>query len=126
MNSSISVSTFFRQEWISTANKVKLLNWKGRLDLCLYASRRSPALLIDEMSNYVPRHSPSDWDAVISRARDIDDDGHAYKFVRALAHGQRVCAPFEGNNAKFSIRGKVWLQIANMGKHTHSHVWTSS
>jgi hypothetical protein len=126
MNSSIFFSTFLRQEWISTANKVKLLSWKGRLDLCLYASRRSPALLIDEISNYVPRHSPSDWNAVISRAREFDDDGHACKFVRALAHGQRVCAPFEGNNAKFRIRGKMWLQIANMGKHIYSHVWTSS
>ncbi|KAI9847964.1 MAG: hypothetical protein M1837_001481 [Sclerophora amabilis] len=114
VNCSIFFSSFLKQPWISTANKVKLLEWKGRLDLCLYASRRSPTLLLDEITNYVPKHpQASDWDAIIERAKVFGDDGHACKFVRALAHAEQVCAPWE-HSEKFRIKGKMWLQLGNM------------
>ena len=89
---------------------------KGRLDLCLYASRRSPPLLLEEITNYAPKYDDSSWNAVFARARAFGDDGHTCKMVRALAHGERVCAPFEGDNPNFRIKGKMWLQLANMGK----------
>ena len=85
------------------------------MDLCSYASRGSPPLLLEEITNYVPKHSPSDWNAVFHRARALKDDGHACKLVRALAHGESVCAPYEGN-AGFRIQGKMWLQLGNMGE----------
>ena len=108
------MSVFIRQPWITTANKVKLLEWKGRLDLSLYASRRSPPLLLDEIVNYRPKHPESDWVAIFKRAYFHSDDGHACKFVRALANGERVCRPYEASD-KFKIKGPMWLQIANMG-----------
>ena len=42
--------------WISDENKARLLEWKGRLDLCMYASRRSPELRMDVIEEYQPKH----------------------------------------------------------------------
>ena len=117
LNSSIFLYTFFKQSWISSANKMKLFNWKGRLDLCLYASRRSPPLLLEEITNYTPKHEQSDWEAVIARARAFDDDGHTCKMIRALAHGESICDWYEEGNPNLPIKGKMWLQMANMGEH---------
>lgn len=119
LNSSIFFSTFARQPWISTTNKVKLLEWKGRLDLCQYASRHCPPLRLEEIIDYVPKVAQSDWNLIFERARAFNDDGHGCKVIRALAHGERVCAPYEGN-PKFRIQGKMWLQLANMGKSLSS------
>lgn len=116
VNSSIFFTSFLKQAWISTPNKIKLLEWKGRLDLALYASRRSPKLLLDEITNYPPEHRSQlqSWDTIINRAKVFKDDGHASKFVRALAHGQQACASYE-NSARFRIKGDMWRQLAQMG-----------
>lgn len=116
MNSSIFFSVFLRQPWIDISSKVKLLTWKGRYDLLLYASRRSPPLLLDEITSYSPKHEESDWDAIFARARIFNDDGHTCKMIRALAHGERACAPYETSNSNFKIQGRMWLQLANMGE----------
>lgn len=74
------------------------------MDLCQYASRGSPTLLLEEIANYVPRRQESsNWDAIFERVNKIDDDGHACKLVRALAHGERICAPWE-KNERFRVR----------------------
>jgi hypothetical protein len=86
------------------------------MDLCQYASRRAPTPLLEEIENYVPkREEASDWDAIFERVNKIDDDGHACKLVRALAHGERLCAPWE-QSEKFRIKGGMWLKLGNMGK----------
>lgn len=61
------------------------------------------------------REEASDWDAIFERVNKVDDDGHACKLVRALAHGERICAPWE-RSQKFRIKGRMWLQLGNMGK----------
>lgn len=101
--------------WISAENKAKLLEYKGRLDLCLYASRRAPPLLLNEITDYKPKQAASGWDDLFKRACASEDDGHAAKFVRALANGERISKPYEGNE-NFRIKGAMWLQLGNMGK----------
>ncbi len=119
VNSSIAVSSLMKQPWISPSNKSKILEYKGRLDLLQYASRGCPQLLIEEISSYIPKKKEaSDWDAIFERVNQIDDDGHAAKLVRALAHGQRNCAPWEKSEA-FKIKDKMWLQLGNMGTSFH-------
>lgn len=78
----------------------------------MYASRRSPGLLLDEIVNY---RSPRDgsWDASIKRIIPLSDDGHASKLVRALAHGEQVCAPYEAKEG-FVIKGDMWRLLAQM------------
>ena len=115
VTSSILLSSFLRLPWISTANKVKLLEYKGRMDLVQYAARRAPELLPNEVTNYVPlQHNASDWSSVIARSNHIDDDGHTCKLVRALAHGQQISQPWEESD-NYRVKGPMWLQLANMG-----------
>ena len=122
VNSSLFFSSFIKQPWISTANKVKLLEWKGRLDLCLYASRGSPTPLLEEITNYVPKGQPSsssEWSTIFERVNALDDDGHACKFIRTLAHAEQICAPWEGSET-FRIKGDMWIQLGNMGRSLFS------
>jgi Questin oxidase-like len=112
INASIFFSTFLKQDWLSASNKIRLLEWKGRLDLAMYASRKSPKLMMGEITDYSPKQV-GDWDAIFKRADRHEDDGHAAKFIRALAHGQQACAPFEEKES-WPVRGELWLQLAHM------------
>lgn len=112
VNSSIFYSSFLKQKWLSDAHKIKLLEWKVWNDLAMYASRKSPELHLDEIRGYKPKQ-PSGWDEVIERVRTMEDDGHASKLVRALAHGQQVCAPYEAKS-EFRLKHDDWLQLAHM------------
>ena len=95
MNCSIFFSSFLAQDWLSTSNKIRLLEWKGRLDLAMYASRRSPKLLLNEITDYSPKQPSDGWEEIFKRVDQHNDDGHAAKLIRALAHGQQVSGPFE-------------------------------
>lgn len=118
VTSSIFFSSFIKQSWISTANKTKLLEYKGRIDLFTYVSRGAPQPLLDEITQYVPkqRSSASDWNPIIERAKIFEDDGHASKLIRALANAERICAPWE-KSEKFRIKGDMWLKLGNMGMY---------
>ncbi|CAK3842346.1 Hypothetical predicted protein [Lecanosticta acicola] len=112
VNCSIFHSAFLKQPWLSDANKVRLLEWKIRLDLAMYASRKSPEIRLQDIRNYQPK-SPSGWEEVQDRVCAIDDDGHASKLVRAIAHGGEICRPFEEKES-FRLKGDDWLQLAHM------------
>ena len=114
VNCSIFFSSFLKQPWISEDNKIRLLEWKGRLDLCMYASRRSPKPLLDEITNYKPKQKSS-LDGILKRVAAVPDDGHAAKLVRALAHGQQVSKPYDASE-NFKIKSDMWLQLEHMGK----------
>lgn len=112
VNSAIFFSKFMELPYLDQKSKLRLLEWKGRLDLAMYVSRNSPALLLDEVTQYSAK---SDWKAVISQAASHpSDDGHLAKLVRLLAHGENVCKPFEKDN--LPISGDMWLRVGNMGK----------
>jgi hypothetical protein len=117
VNSSIFFSAFLKQPWLSTENKIRLLEWKGRNDLTMYASRRSPDVLLDEIENYQPKRSAKEesnqWAGIFERVINYDDDGHATKLVRALAHGQVISEPYE-HKESFRIKKGMWLQLGNM------------
>ncbi|KAK1069700.1 hypothetical protein LTR74_004579 [Friedmanniomyces endolithicus] len=113
LNSSIFFSTFLHQPWITPANKTRLLTYKIWTDLAMYASRASPRIRLDLVRQYVPKY-PSDWDGIFDRVTALaDDDGHAAKLVRALAHGERICAPWEGRG-EFRVKGGDWLGMGHM------------
>jgi len=113
INSSIFFTTFRSLSFLSPAQKVRLLEWKVRIDLALYASRGSPKLLLHEVESYKAKQN-SDWDAIFTRVKNYDDDdGHAAKLVRALAHGEQVSAKWEGKDG-FRIKGDVWRKVGNM------------
>lgn len=94
---------------------MRLLEWKGRVDLLLYVSRGAPELRLDEVTKYKPSR---DWNGVFSEViANAQEDGHASKLVRALAHGEEVCRPYEtqAKEKGLLITGDMWLKIGNMG-----------
>jgi Questin oxidase-like len=110
VNASIFSSTFLAQDWLSDASKRRLLEWKGRMDLAMYASRHSPGLLLNEISNHKLTSSGKD---AFERVRALPDDGHASKLVRAFAHGAVVCRPFE-DKQEFRIKREHWEKLGDM------------
>ena len=116
INSSIFFTTFNAQPWLSEASKMRLLKFKGYVDLTLYASQRAPALLADEISNYIPAKtelSQTSWEGVFTRLFAHGDDGHAVKFGRAVANAKNVVGPYEGESWA-RIKGREWETVANM------------
>ncbi|PMD37389.1 hypothetical protein L207DRAFT_514664 [Hyaloscypha variabilis F] len=126
VNSSIFFPTFNAQPWLSTANKVRLLQWKGYLDLAMYASRRSPPLLLSEITDYTPaKPKEADWSGIFTRLWNFLDDGHAIKLARAVRNGELVGEAWEEKARKvgkengavgdgMKVKGKMWGKIGNM------------
>ncbi|KAF5874272.1 putative hypa-like protein [Botrytis fragariae] len=116
VNSSIFFTSFNKQDFLSEAQKVRLLEWKGRFDLTMYASRRSPELLLEEISGYVPKlleAGDAEWSGLFHRLFEFEDDGHAVKLGRTVAHAEVVSQGYEDQDwAK--IKSFMWLKIGNM------------
>ncbi|RAL09166.1 questin oxidase family protein [Aspergillus homomorphus CBS 101889] len=116
LNSSIFFSKIISLPFLDTKTKLRLLEWKGRLDLMLYVSRGTPELYLDEITKYPTSHS---WETIFAYCNRLpEDDGHLAKLVRALANGERACRPFE-NQRGWPVRGDMWLRIANMGRSSN-------
>lgn len=117
VNCSIFFSTFLAQPWLGEGDKIRLLEWKGRLDLAMYSSRHPQTPLMDEIHNYRPKTpSPAGgdpWGNIFDRAGRCEDDGHAVKLIRALAHGEDVCASYN-DREEFPVKDGMWLQIGHM------------
>lgn len=113
----LNCSIFF-PKFLSTANfltpttKRRLLEWKVWNDITMYISRGCPDLLLSEVTNYTPAKD-SDWSGVIERVRKFEDDGHACKLVRALAHGEQACKKYEDNEG-FMVKGDMWRKLGHM------------
>ncbi|OQV09749.1 hypothetical protein CLAIMM_13838 [Cladophialophora immunda] len=126
VNAAIFFSAFNKQSWLTVEDKVRLVEWKGRLDLITYASRIAPELHENELADYKPRvPDQASWSALVSRANRIEDDGHISKLLRALAHGQAISGPYEnqpGLSHRFPLKGDGWLTLANMAVDTTDSV----
>ncbi|KAL8804190.1 MAG: hypothetical protein Q9182_002732 [Xanthomendoza sp. 2 TL-2023] len=116
VNSSIFFSSFVKQSWISTKNKIRLLQFKGWLDLAMYTSRRAPELLLDEVVNYHPKQPDGSWEDIFQRVIEHEDDGHVSKMVRALRHGEHICAGYD-DDSRFRVKGDMWLKLGHMGEY---------
>jgi hypothetical protein len=116
VNSSIFHTTFLHTPSLSTPTKIRLLEWKVRNDLAMYASRASPSLHLSEIMGYEEaRPEGKGWEGVIGRVNGMQDDGHASKLVRALAHGEKVCARWEKEGKEgFKVKGDMWRVVGNM------------
>ncbi|QDS68659.1 hypothetical protein FKW77_001977 [Venturia effusa] len=112
-NASLFSSAFNVQEWITERDKRRLLEWKGRMDLIMYASCACPKLSLGDIEEY--RSSPfSGGRDVFERVRVLDgDDGHAAKLVRAFAHGAVLSRPFEGRTG-FRMEMRQWEKVGDM------------
>lgn len=92
----------------------------------MYASRRVPEPLLDEIVEYVPKRrgevngeggKGDEWEGIFERVVGRDDDGHACKLVRALRHGEEVCRAYYGDgDERFRVKEGMWLQLGHMGE----------
>ncbi len=115
VNSSIFYPTFNAQSWLSKENKVRMLQWKGYLDLAMYASRRSPLLLLNEITDYEPvKPEAADWNGIFTRLFNFQDDGHAVKLGRAVRNGELVCGKCDKGFEGMKVKGDIWQKIGNM------------
>jgi hypothetical protein len=117
VNSSVFWPTFNKLGFLSVEQKVRLLEWKGRTDLMMYVSRGSPDLLLEEVSNYVPKQAAAgdaEWRDLFTRAFATDDDGHIVKLLRAVAVGEILCGKIKTGEEQGMIRGPMWRKIGNM------------
>jgi hypothetical protein len=117
VNCSIFFPTFNAQSWISPANKVRMLKFKVFIDLAMYASRRSPPLLLEEIATYVPKRlekGEAEWPGIFERLFEFEDDGHAVKLGRAVRNGELVSKEFEGKEEWVRVKGFMWEKIGNM------------
>jgi hypothetical protein len=117
VNSSIFFSKIAQLPFLDTQAKLRLLEWKGRMDLVMYVSRGSPELRLNEVTQYPVTN---DWPTLFSRAvKHPGDDGHLVKLVRALAHGEEVCRVAD-KDSEMPVSGDMWLRIGNMGEFKFS------
>lgn len=118
INCSIFLSVFAKQSWISLEARARLLEFKVRVDLILYANQGSPKLSTKAISQYrMRRPACTDWTDIIDRAKDIECDGHVVKMIRALKYGSVISHPFEEmneNQSSFPVKGHMWIKIANL------------
>ena len=84
----------------------------------MYVSRGCPALVGDEITGYKAKKE-GDFNDVIERVKQIQDDGHAAKLVRAIANAERVSGKWEGGGGGgdrpgFEVKGEMWSKVGLM------------
>ena len=122
---SIFLTVLVRQPWIKTEDKVRLLEWKGRLDLVWYAASAAAELRPQDVLKYEPTLSKDmDWRAMYKAVNELHDDGHVAKFVRALKNGEDTAKPFEQGEhaASFPVQGDTWFKIAQMAYDSTANI----
>ncbi|KAL4898964.1 hypothetical protein BDW74DRAFT_184241 [Aspergillus multicolor] len=108
---SIFYTTFLAQDWISPANKARLLHFKVWGDLVTYAGCGCPTLYADRVTGYEGKRPNDGWDELVHRACVYGDDGHISKVLRALVHAESLPAPRLG----FPVRKEDFIRIAHLG-----------
>jgi oxidoreductase AflY len=111
-NLSIFYPIFLRQDWISVETKCRLLEWKGRMDLVLYAACRTPAFYQHRVTTYTPQVQGG-WSSIYARACSYEDDGHTSKLIRAIKNAEVVSKPYQGQPG-FPLQEGDYLKIAHM------------
>lgn len=118
VTSSIFFSVLARQDWISVRDRVRLVEWKGRLDLMWYAVCGVPELDVDSVKEYRGEKTGDiGWEQLFQLVNGQHDDGHVAKFVRAVKNGEEACRKFE-DEEDFMVKGDMWLRIARMAYET--------
>ncbi|KAK8047665.1 hypothetical protein PG996_015729 [Apiospora saccharicola] len=106
--------TLNKQDWISTEQKIRMLEWKIRLDIVQYVARGSPKLSVERIASYVLKDEASSADQLLPRLHTLSDDGHVIKLWRAVGVGRKLSEPHEGRHW-LPIKGsKLWDQIAHL------------
>ncbi|KAI5867171.1 hypothetical protein GGS23DRAFT_612275 [Durotheca rogersii] len=104
-----------RQDWIPIESKVRLLEWKIRIDIAHYVNRGCPPLSLENVASYVPTDkSIGPADAQLPRVHALDDDGHAIKLFRALILGRELSEKY-GDRDWANVKGDcLWTRLIHL------------
>lgn len=130
LTTSLFLTTFNAQLWLSAESKARLVEWKTRFDLFLYVAVGAPTLLLNDVEDYNPKilhsidnsstsHSSisgggNPWLGIIEHGIRKEDDGHTIKVIRALAHGERVCGQYLNGENGMLVKKDMWVKLAAM------------
>ncbi|RMZ66348.1 hypothetical protein GMOD_00005484 [Pyrenophora seminiperda CCB06] len=117
VTSSIFFSVIIKQDWIKLEDRVRMVEWKARLDLAWYAVSGCAELYPEAVSQYRDDFSAAmGWKELFTAATKEHDDGHVAKLIRALKNGEEVSKPFEAGefSDSFPVKGDMWLKVARM------------
>jgi hypothetical protein len=117
LTSSIFFSVFIKQDWIKLEDRIRLVEWKGRLDLAFYAFCRCPDLYEEAITMYSDDYTKNmNWTELYAVVNKEHDDGHVAKFVRALRNGEGAVKPYEEGewSGYFPVKGDMWVKMARM------------
>lgn len=117
VTSSVALVILLRQPWLKMEDKVRLLEWKGRLDLVMYAAISCPELRPENLLEYEPTLSKGmTWNTMYKAITSIHDDGHIAKFVRALKIGEDMARGFEQSDSDgdLPVKGELWFRVAQL------------
>jgi hypothetical protein len=120
VTSSIFCTVIIRQDWVKLEDRVRLVEWKGRLDLAWYAATGSSVLDENAISSYSGSNDLG-WEQLFVDVRRECDDGHAAKFIRALKNGENTAREYEQDGewkVYFPMKSDMWLKLARMCQDT--------
>jgi len=121
VTSAIFFSVFIKQDWIRLEDRVRLVEWKARLDLAWYAVSGCAVLDGSAIAGYSsPESDGMGWDELFDAVIKEHDDGHAAKFLRALKNGEDAAKRFQQGEYSdyFPMKGDMWLRLARMCQDT--------
>ncbi|KAK0392258.1 hypothetical protein NLU13_1754 [Sarocladium strictum] len=100
--------------WVPNAQKVRLLEWKMRLDIVEYIAQGCPPLDTASLRRYTPRdptqvHSP--W-SLLPKFHSQPDDGHTIKVIRSLILAEQESKKYED---------KKWIRIKDAKSWLNAH-----
>ncbi|KAI0515408.1 HypA protein [Xylaria bambusicola] len=106
------------QDWIPTACKVRLLEWKIRFDLLEYAARGCPPLSLENINSYIPKEQTRDKTRadLLPRVYALHDDGHVSKLIRAIGICHDASKAHEDTDKPWlKIKGEaLWTKLYQM------------
>lgn len=107
--------TINAQPWIGIETKVRLLEWKIRMDLLEYAGRACPPLSTDGIESYKPKDkSEKTASEIVSRLHNFEEDGHAIKLGRATAICQQISKKYEDKDWLLVKGDDTWLKLYHL------------
>ncbi|KAG5970578.1 hypothetical protein E4U55_001578 [Claviceps digitariae] len=126
MTSSLFFSVIINQDWIALQDRVRMVEWKARLDLAWYVVSGSAELHAEAITEYSDGITDGmGWEELYAAVNKEHDDGHVAKLIRALKNGQEACRPFEEQEkdedklkTTFPVHGDMWLKVARMALGT--------
>lgn len=117
VTSSIFLTVLINEDWIKLEDRVRLVEWKARLDLAWYAVCGCALLDAVNIASYSsPESDDMGWDEISRAVIRKHDDGHAAKFVRALKSAEEVSSGYvmDWDETYFPLRGNMWLKLAHL------------